>query len=390
MVKSDATPVILDAKRTPHGAFLGTLSTFSATDLVGLLLKNCLSRPAFSANQVSGLLMGCVLSAGLGQAPARQVVLKGGLLDTTPAVLLNKVCGSGMMAIIHGCLQLLENGKQILLTGGMESMSRAPYMASSRTGYKFGHQPFVDHMLYDGLEDAQSKRAMGCFAEDLAASEKLSRKAQDHYARQSLERLLAADKEELFADEKVSLPLKKQAFTHDEPIQRINFDKIETLKPAFKEQGTITAASASALADGASILSLSSYAFATKKGLPTRAFIRGWASFSTAPKHFTLAPVGAVEKLLKKLAWQAKDVDLWEINEAFAVVPMAFMRLLKVPYDKVNVWGGALGLGHPLGASGARVVVTLLHALEAANQKRGIAAVCIGGGEGLALALERP
>ena len=390
MKKNDTDPVVLIAKRTPHGSFLGSYSSLSASDLSAMLIKRCLAEKMFLAENIHGVVMGCVLTAGLGQAPARQGVLKSGLFDTTPGFVVNRVCGSGMAAVVQSCLELQHNDRQIFLAGGMESMSQAPHLTFMRLGQKLGHRSLIDHMLFDGLEDAQQQKMMGCFAEELAASEKITRKAQDTYTLQSLERVLSSENNGCFEKERVSLPLKKGFLKNDEPLQRVQPAKVESLKPVFSPQGTVTAASSSGLADGASILALSSFRLASKKGLKPMAFIRGWASFATTPKNFTVAPVGAVEMLLKKLAWHVNDVDLWEVNEAFAVVPMAFMRFLKIPSQKVNVCGGSLGLGHPLGSSGSRIIVTLLHALEARQQKKGIAAICIGGGEGLAIAVERP
>jgi len=387
---SNGLPVILAAKRTPHGKMGGFFSRLTAIDLAGEVVKNSIEELGLGCESVKNIVMGCVLSAGLGQAPARQVAFKAGLLESTAALMMNKVCGSGMAALIYGCAQLCEEAHQVVVCGGMESMSGAPYLARARRRLQFGHDVFWDHILIDGLEDAyEAGASMGLFAEELALSENLSRDAQDHYAVESVKRTLNAFQKGFFKKEMAPVMCSKDIFDQDESLPNLKPEKIKTLKPAFKKNGTITAATASGLADGASTLLITTDVYAKKIKTKPKALIAGWAHFSGTPKRFTLAPVGAVERLLSKLGWRHQEVDLWEVNEAFAVVPMAFMNLLKIPFDKVNVYGGALSIGHPLGSSGARVLVTLLNALEERNLKRGIAAVCIGGGEGLAVAIER-
>lgn len=358
--------------------------------LASALVKHFLLEDKLPKENIQNLIMGCVLPAGLGQAPARQVALDGGLDVGTHAFCLNKVCGSGMASLVHAGLLLSDNPNQIILAGGMESMSRAPYLLDARFGFRFGHAKAVDHLMKDGLEDAGSQDPMGLFAEDLAKDMGFSREDQDAYAVSSAKKALEANAAGLLKTQQIEIPLKKGALTSDEPLGKVNLDKIPELRPAFKKDGTVTAGNASSLSDGASLLALTSASLASQKNVDVRAVLKGWASFSTQPKDFMVAPVHAAESLLKKLDWKAEEVDVWEVNEAFAVVPMAFQKHLDIPFEKINVWGGALALGHPLGASGARIVVNLLHIMESQNKKKGIAAICIGGGEGLAVALQRP
>ena len=338
--------------------------------------------------------MGCVLPAGQGQAPARQAGFAAGLDDTVSATTLNKMCGSGMKSVMMAADQIALGRAGIAVAGGMESMSNAPYLLPRmRQGARLGHGQVVDSMFLDGLEDAyDTGRLMGSFAEDCADRYGFSREAQDNFALSSLSRVRAAQQSGAFAAEIAGVPLQgRQADTVllDEQPERARPDRIPTLRPAFREGGTITAANASSISDGAAALVIAAEQVARARGLTVRARIMGHASHAQAPGLFTTAPVPATQKLLRKLGWAVDDVDLWEVNEAFAVVPMVYMAELGVPHEKLNVNGGACALGHPIGASGARILVTLLHAMEAQSAKKGIAAICIGGGEGTAIAIER-
>jgi acetyl-CoA C-acetyltransferase len=340
--------------------------------------------------------MGCVLPAGQGQAPARQAGFKAGLPESVPATTLNKMCGSGMKAVMIAHDQIALGASRVVVAGGMESMTEAPYLLPGmRGGARIGHGRALDHMFLDGLEDAYDKgRLMGTFAEDCAGAFQFTREAQDAYALASLSRALRAQAEGDFADEIAPFTVttrKGQACVDvDEQPASARPDKIPTLKPAFRKDGTVTAANSSSISDGAAALVLTNAEDARTQGLEIRARILGHASHAHAPADFPTAPVPAARKLLERLGWGVKDVDLWEVNEAFAVVPMAFMSEMGVPHERMNVNGGACALGHPIGASGARIIVTLLHALEKRGLKRGVAAICIGGGEGTAIAIERP
>ena len=339
--------------------------------------------------------MGCVLPAGQGQAPARQAGFAAGLDETVPATTLNKMCGSGMKAAMIGYDQIALGHSETVAVGGMESMTNAPYLLPNmRGGARIGHQGAIDHMFLDGLEDAYDKgKLMGAFAEDCAEKYQFTRADQDAYAIASLERALAAHNNNAFADEIAPVILSTRSgdviISQDEQPLKARPEKIPHLKPAFRKDGTVTPANASSISDGAAGLVLASADFAQDRGVQVRARILGHASHAQAPAWFSTAPVPAARKLLDRLGWGVDDVDLWEVNEAFAVVPMAFMRDLNISHDKVNVNGGACALGHPIGASGARILVTLLNALEKRGLKRGIAAICIGGGEGTAIAIER-
>lgn len=383
--------VITGAARTPIGGFQGALSTATASELGGAAIK-----AAVGNAKVDELLMGCVLPAGQGQAPARQAGFHAGLGDSVPATTLNKMCGSGMKAAMMAYDSLALGQADVIVAGGMESMTNAPYLLPSmRGGARIGHQKTLDHMFLDGLEDAYDKgRLMGTFAEDCAEAFQFTREAQDAYALGSLENALAAINSGAFAAEvtPVTLTTRKGTteLTTDEQPGNARPDKIPLLKPAFREGGTVTAANSSSISDGAAALTLSRASVAEEQNLPIRARILGHASHAHAPALFPTAPVPAAQKLLHRLGWATDDVDLWEVNEAFAVVPMAFMHEMNIPRVKMNVNGGACALGHPIGASGARIIVTLLHALEARDLKRGIAAICIGGGEGTAIAIELP
>jgi acetyl-CoA C-acetyltransferase len=382
--------VITGAARTPMGGFQGALSPVSASELGGAAIK-----AARGGAIVDELLMGCVLPAGQGQAPARQAGFHAGLGESVPATTLNKMCGSGMKAAMMAYDALALGQADVIVAGGMESMTNAPYLLPAmRGGARIGHQQTVDHMFLDGLEDAYDKgRLMGTFAEDCAEAFQFTREAQDAYALGSLENALAAINSGAFEREVTPITVTSRKgsaeITTDEQPGNARPDKIPQLKPAFRKDGTVTAANSSSISDGAAALTLARAAAAGAQGLPTRARILGHASHAHAPALFPTAPVPAAKKLLERLGWSVDDVDLWEVNEAFAVVPMAFMQEMNIPREKLNVNGGACALGHPIGASGARIIVTLLHALEARDLKRGVAAICIGGGEGTAIAIER-
>ncbi|MDG1375552.1 MAG: acetyl-CoA C-acyltransferase [Yoonia sp.] len=383
--------VITGAARTPMGGFQGVFAQTDAATLGGVAVRAALRQAQVTT--VDELLMGCVLPAGQGQAPARQAGFLAGLGDDVPATTLNKMCGSGMKAAMIAYDQIALGAAQSIVAGGMESMTNTPYlMPKMRAGARIGHQVVQDSMFLDGLEDAYDKgRLMGTFAEDCAEAFQFTRKAQDDYALTSLSNALSAQASGAFAAEIAPVTLQARdgdvIIGHDEQPGKARPEKIPTLSPAFRDEGTVTAANSSSISDGAAALVICNEK--TAQG-PIRARILGHASHAQAPNLFTTAPVPAALKLLAKLGWSVEDVDLWEVNEAFAVVPMAFMHEMKIPRDKMNVNGGACALGHPIGASGARIIVTLLHALEARGLKRGIAAICIGGGEGTAIAIERP
>lgn len=394
---SAAAPVaIVGAARTPIGGFLGELKDVSAPQLGAHAIEAAVSRAGLDPNDIDEVVMGCVLSAGLGQAPARQAALGAGLPETTGAVTINKMCGSGMKAVMLASDQLAVGGARIAVAGGMESMSNAPYLLDrARTGYRMGHRKVLDHMFLDGLEDAYEKgRLMGSFAEDCATEYQFTREMQDQYAATSLARAQRAASDESFAQEIAPITLGKganaRAIASDELPGKAKAQDIARLKPAFREDGTITAANASAISDGAAALALMRVDEAERAGATPRAIIRDYVTVAGAPSRFSVLPIEAIRKLMDRVGWAANDVDLFEINEAFAVVAMAAMRDLDLPHEKVNVRGGACALGHPIGASGARIIVTLLAALEAKGLKRGVAALCIGGGEATAMAIERP
>jgi acetyl-CoA C-acetyltransferase len=386
--------VIVAAARTPMGAFQGAFKDVPVTELGAVAIRGALAKAGLDASAVSEVLMGCVLTAGVGQAPARQAALKAGLPMGTPSTTIGKVCGSGMKAVMIAHDAILAGSAEIVVAGGMESMTGAPYlMSKGRAGYRMGHSQIFDSMMLDGLEDAyEAGRSMGTFGEQCADKYSFSREAQDAFATTSVTRAQAAIKDGAFLDEIVPVTVKDRAgetiVSVDEGPGKIKLDKIPALKPAFKKDGTITAASSSSINDGAAALVLMRESEAKKRGLKPLAKILGHAGHAQEPAWFTTAPVGAMNKLFAKIGWKAEDVDLYEINEAFAVVPMAAMVEMKIPHDKVNVHGGACALGHPIGASGARVLVTLLHALKRTGGKRGVATLCIGGGEGTAVAVE--
>ena len=387
--------VIAGAARTPMGGFQGALSGATAADLGGSAIAAALADAGVAPCAVAELLMGCVLPAGQGQAPARQAGFKAGLPKEVPATTLNKMCGSGMKAAMFAWDQLALGHSNIVVAGGMESMSNAPYLLPAmRGGARMGHTQAQDHMFLDGLEDAYDKgRLMGTFAEDCAEAFQFTRAAQDEYALGSLENALKAIASGAFAAEvaPVTVTTRKGevVVSVDEQPGSARPEKIPTLKPAFRKDGTVTAANSSSISDGAAALVMARRDVAEARGLKLRARILGHASHAQEPNLFPTAPIPAAQKLLARLGWSVEDVDLWEVNEAFAVVPMAFMSEMGVPRDKMNVHGGACALGHPIGASGARIMVTLLNALERHGLKRGVAAICIGGGEGTAIAIER-
>ncbi|MEL6598963.1 MAG: acetyl-CoA C-acyltransferase [Pseudomonadota bacterium] len=383
--------VIVGAARTPMGGFQGELSGATAAELGGVAIGAALARSGVAAGDVDELLMGCVLPAGQGQAPARQAGFKAGLGDHVPATTLNKMCGSGMKAAMMAHDQLALGNGRVVVAGGMESMTNAPYLLPSmRGGARIGHGQAIDHMFLDGLEDAYDKgRLMGTFAEDCAEHYQFTREAQDAYALASLAAAQSADVRAEVAPVTIKTRKGEAIVETDEQPRTARPDKIPQLKPAFRKDGTVTAANASSISDGAAALVLMRESEAEARGLTPRARILGHGSHAQAPGWFTTAPVPAARKLMERIGWTAGDVDLYEVNEAFAVVPMAFMAEMGVPRDIVNVNGGACALGHPIGASGARILVTLFHALEARDAKRGLAAICIGGGEGTAMAIER-
>ncbi|MBA2962795.1 MULTISPECIES: acetyl-CoA C-acyltransferase [Ramlibacter] len=386
--------VIVSAARTPMGSFQGDFSALSAHDLGGAAIKAAVERAGIPGDAVGEVLFGNCLMAGQGQAPARQAAFKGGLPKSAGAVTLSKMCGSGMKAAMFAHDMLLAGSHEVMVAGGMESMTNAPYLLlKGRGGYRMGHDKVYDHMMLDGLEDAyEAGRSMGTFGEECAAKYKFSREAQDAFATASVQRAKKATESGAFATEITPVTVKSRTgesvIAIDEGPGKVKLDKIPQLKPAFKKDGTITAASSSSINDGAAALVMMTESTARRLGCKPLARIVAHAMHAQEPNWFTTAPVGATQKLLAKTGWKVADVDLWEVNEAFAVVPMALMEELKVSHDIVNVNGGACALGHPIGASGARIMVTLLHALKARGGKRGVATLCIGGGEGTAVALE--
>ncbi|MBI1493752.1 acetyl-CoA C-acyltransferase [Halocynthiibacter styelae] len=388
------TVVIAGAARTPMGGFQGDFADSEAATLGGAAISGALADAGAKAEQIEELLMGCVLPAGQGQAPARQAGFAAGLGQDVPASTLNKMCGSGMKTAMMAYDQIKADGADIMVAGGMESMTNAPYLLPKmRGGARIGHQNVQDSMFLDGLEDAYDKgRLMGTFAEDCAEKFQFTREAQDEYALKSLSNALEAEKTGAFEGEIVPVTLKTRkgdlVVSTDEQPAKARPEKIPQLKPAFRKDGSVTAANASSISDGAAALVMASEEAAKDAGLKIRARVLGHASHAQEPGWFTTAPVPAAQKLLKKIGWSVEDVDLWEVNEAFAVVPMAFMHEMGITRDKVNVNGGACALGHPIGASGTRIMVTLLNALEKRGLKRGVAAICIGGGEGTAIAIE--
>ena len=386
--------VIVGAARTPMGAFQGDFSSLSAHDLGGVAIQAAMQRAGLAPDKVDEVLMGNCLMAGQGQAPARQAAFKAGLPKGAGAVTLSKMCGSGMRAAMFAHDMLSAGSCEVVVAGGMESMTNAPYlMLKGRGGYRMGHDKLYDHMMLDGLEDAyEAGRSMGTFGEDCAAKYQFNRQQQDDFAMTSVKRAQAAAQRGAFQAEIAPVTVKSRAgetvISIDEGPLKAKLDKIPALRPAFKKDGTITAASSSSINDGAAALVMMRASTAAKLGCKPLARIVAHAMHAQEPEWFTTAPVGATQKALAKAGWSVKDVQLWEVNEAFAVVPMALMKELGVAHEILNVHGGACALGHPIGASGARIMVTLMHALQARGLKRGLATLCIGGGEGTAVALE--
>jgi acetyl-CoA C-acetyltransferase len=386
--------VIVSFARTPLGNLLGELKDFPAHQLGSHVIKAVIERAHLQPDDAHEVIMGCVLPAGQGQAPARQAAIRAGVPASTPCTTINKVCGSGMKSVMFAHDMLLVGSSDIMIAGGMESMTNAPYMLlKARSGYRLGQSEIFDHMMLDGLEDAYDKgRAMGTFAEETAKKYGFTRKEQDDFSFASFERAKKATLEKKFAAEIVPLTLKtkqgKQIIDKDEHPFSVNPEKIPQLSPAFAKEGTVTAGNSSSIADGAAALVLMPLSQAEKRNLKPIAQMIGHSSFANIPSEFTTAPVDAMRQLMNKIHWTVKEVDLFEINEAFAVVTLAAMRDLDIPHEKVNIHGGAVALGHPIGASGARIIVTLLSALQQNHLKRGIASLCIGGGEATAIALE--
>jgi acetyl-CoA C-acetyltransferase len=389
---SNEAIVIATARRSPIGSFQGSLGTVPATELGAVAIRAALEDGSLAPDEVSEVIFGCVLPAGLGQAPARQAALAAGIPDAVGCTTVNKVCGSGMKAVMFGHDLIRAGSASIIVAGGMESMSNAPYLLpKARAGYRMGHQQVLDHMFYDGLQNPYDGNMMGHFAELTAEKYGFSREAQDSFSIESVRRALAAS-EDAFKGEIVPVTVKsrrgEQVVSRDEEPGRCEIDRIPTMRPAFSKEGTVTAASSSSISDGAAALVLMTEAEASRRGLEPLARIIGHGGFAQAPEWFTTAPVSAMKRLLERLRWAAEEVDLYEINEAFAVVTMAAIHDLGLDHAKVNVNGGACALGHPIGATGARLLVTLAHALRARGLKRGVASLCIGGGEATAVAIE--
>jgi len=387
--------VIAAARRTPVGAFLGVLGGASAPELGAAALRAALSDSRVPAGKVDEVIMGCVLPAGLGQAPARQAAIGAGIPASVPATTINKVCGSGMKALMLGADAIRAGSARVVLAGGFESMSNAPYLLpKARRGYRMGHGQLLDHMLYDGLQNPYDGALMGHFADATARKYGFTRAQQDAYAAESVRRALAASQGGVFSNEitpvRITSRKGEQLIDQDEPPFKCDLARIPNLEPAFDADGTVTAATSSSISDGAAALVVMSETAARDLGTPILAHIIAYASHAQAPEWFTTAPSGAIRRVLEKCGWSVADVDLYEINEAFAVVTMAAMRDLELDHARVNVHGGACALGHPIGASGARITTTLLHALRRRGARRGIASLCIGGGEATAIAIEVP
>lgn len=385
--------IIAAATRTPMGSLQGSLSDLQAPDLGAVVIRRVVEQTQLPVDDINEVIMGCVLPAGLKQGPARQAMRKAGLPDHVGATTINKVCGSGMKAAMFAADAIQAGSISIAVVGGMESMTNAPYLLpKARSGYRMGHGQVLDHMFLDGLEDAYTGRAMGSYAQEMADQKNYTREAMDAFAIRSLTRAQTAIAEGYFDAEitPVTVQTRKGDITvvHDENPGNAKIDKIPSLKPAFAKDGTVTAANSSSISDGASALLIVSEQEAKTRQLPQLAEIKGYVSNSQRPEEFTIAPVGAIEKLLKKVGWSAEEVDLWEINEAFAMVTMAAIDAFALDPEKVNIHGGACALGHPLGSSGSRIIVTLIHALKRLNKRKGVAALCIGGGEATAIAIE--
>lgn len=385
--------VIVNGARTAMGGFQGSLATLSAPELGAASIQAAIQRAGLQPTDIEEVIMGCVLPAGLKQGPARQAMRQAGLPDSTGAVTINKLCGSGMKAVMQAADAIKAGSASIIVAGGMESMSNAPHiLTKARAGYRMGHGEVKDHMFLDGLEDAETGRLMGSFAQDMANSKGYTRQQMDDFAIRSLKRAQTAVNEGYFADEIVPVNVSTRkgdvVVDKDEQPFNANIEKIPTLRPAFAKDGTITSANASSISDGASALVLTSAENAANKGLRPLAKIVAYATNSQHPSEFTIAPVAAIQKVLDKAGWQVADVDLWEINEAFAMVTMCPIDEFKLDPEKVNINGGACALGHPVGSTGSRIILTLIHALKRTGGKRGVAALCIGGGEATAVAIE--
>ncbi|MCU4483728.1 thiolase family protein [Acinetobacter ursingii] len=385
--------VIVNGARTAMGGFQGDLSPSTAPELGAVTIREAVQRAGLQPTDIQEVIMGCVLPAGLKQGPARQAMRQAGLPDSTGAVTINKLCGSGMKAVMQATDMIKAGSAEIVVAGGMESMTNAPYiLPKARAGYRMGHGEIKDHMFFDGLEDAETGRLMGSFAQDMANTRGYTREQMDEFAIRSLKRAQTAITEGYFKDEivPVTISSRKGDVKIDQDEQPLNakIDKIPSLKPAFAKDGTITAANASSISDGASALVLTSSEIAKQRGLQPLAKIVATASNSQHPSEFTIAPVGAIAKVLKKAGWDAQDVDLWEINEAFAMVTMCAIDDFKLDPEKVNIHGGACALGHPVGSTGSRIILTLIHALKRTGGEKGVAALCIGGGEATAVAIE--
>ena len=385
--------VIVNAVRTAMGGFQGSLSSCTAPDLGAVAIKEVVARSGLQPSDIDEVIFGCVLPAGLKQGPARQAMRQAGLPDSTGATTINKICGSGMKAVMQAADAIKAGSAQIVVAGGMESMSNAPYLLEkARAGYRMGHGKIIDHMFQEGLEDAETGLSMGVLAQDMADQKGYTREQQDTFAISSLNKAVTAINNGYFKAEIVPVTVSGRKgdviVEQDEQPLNAKADKIPTLRPAFKKDGTITAANASSISDGASALVVTSGDIAAERGLEPIAKVVAYASNSQHPSEFTIAPVGAIEKVLKQTGWAATEVDLWEINEAFAMVTMAAIDAFNLDQSKVNVNGGACSLGHPLGSSGSRIIVTLIHALKRTGGQKGIAALCIGGGEATAIAVE--
>jgi len=385
--------VIVGAKRTPIGAMQGKFNSVAAPDLGATAIKAAVEQAGVKANEIDDVIFGCVLPAGQGQAPARQAAIKAGLDNTTPATTVNKMCGSGMKAAMMAFDSISAGQSKIVVAGGMESMTNAPHLLPKvRGGYRYGHQRVLDHMAFDGLEDAYCGKAMGHFADETAKKYGVTREQMDAYAKESTTRAVRASRGGEFKDEIAPVTVEgrkgNEVVSEDETPFAVNIEKIPTLRPAFNKDGTVTAATSSSISDGAAALVMMSESEAKKRGAKPLARVIAHASNAHEPEWFTTAPVGAIKKVLDKAGWKASDVDLFEVNEAFAIVTMAAMKDIGIPADKVNVNGGAVALGHPIGATGARIITTLIYALKKRGLKKGVAALCIGGGEGTAIALE--
>jgi acetyl-CoA C-acetyltransferase len=390
---SDHEVVIVSAKRTPIGAFQGAFATVTATQLGAAATKAAIETAGIKASDVQEVIMGCVLSAGLGQGPARQAALGAGIPVGTPATTINKLCGSGLKAVMMASDQIRSGDAEIILAGGLESMTNAPYLLlKARGGYRMGHGEILDHMFYDGLQSPFDGKAMGCFADATAAKYNFTRQQQDAFAAESVRRAMTALEAGAFDGEVTPVTVKTRKgevlVSRDETPGTCDISKIPTLKPAFGKDGTVTAASSSSISDGAAALVLMSAAAAKARGLKPLARVLAYSSHAQEPEWFTTAPVGAIRKTLAKLGWRPNDADLYEINEAFAAVPMATMHDVDIDHSRVNVNGGACALGHPIGATGARILTTLIYGLRNRGAKRGIASLCIGGGEAVAVAIE--